>query len=85
MKEGLEAICFSEASVNFHRTTWCYIPEDKTVPVAIFNIVPIFVLRWETQTFFLILVREAVGTAATPGLLCQPRVIMKMIVEKQME
>jgi hypothetical protein len=28
---------------------------------------------------------EAIGTAATPGLLCQPRVIVKMIVEKQME
>jgi hypothetical protein len=28
---------------------------------------------------------EAIGTAATPGLLCQPRVIGKMIVEKQME
>jgi hypothetical protein len=28
---------------------------------------------------------EAIGTAATPGLLCQPRVIEKMIVEKQME
>jgi hypothetical protein len=27
----------------------------------------------------------AIGTAATPGLLCQPRVIVKMIVEKQME
>jgi hypothetical protein len=35
--------------------------------------------------FFIILVREAIGTAATPGLLCQPRVIVKMIVEKQME
>jgi hypothetical protein len=31
------------------------------------------------------LVCEAIGTAATPGLLCQPRVIMKIIVEKQME
>jgi hypothetical protein len=31
------------------------------------------------------LVCEAIGTAATPGLLCQPRVIMKMIVEGQME
>jgi hypothetical protein len=31
------------------------------------------------------LVCETIGTAATPGLLCQPRVIMKMIVEKQME
>jgi hypothetical protein len=28
---------------------------------------------------------EAIGTAATPGLLCQPRVIVKMIVEKQNE
>jgi hypothetical protein len=28
---------------------------------------------------------EAIGTAATPGLLCQPRVIVKMIVKKQME
>jgi hypothetical protein len=35
--------------------------------------------------FFLILDCEAIGTAATPGLLCQPRVIMKMIVEKQVE
>jgi hypothetical protein len=31
------------------------------------------------------LVCEAIGTAATPGLLYQPRVIVKMIVEKQME
>jgi hypothetical protein len=28
---------------------------------------------------------EATGTATTPGLLCQPRVIVKMIAEKQME
>jgi hypothetical protein len=35
--------------------------------------------------FILYLVCEAIGTAATPGLLCQPRVIVKMIVEKQME
>jgi hypothetical protein len=35
--------------------------------------------------FFLIQVCEAIGTAATPGLLCPPRVIVKMIVEKQME
>jgi hypothetical protein len=28
---------------------------------------------------------EAIGTAATPGLLCQPRVRVKVIVEKQME
>jgi hypothetical protein len=29
---------------------------------------------------FLYLVYEAIGTAATPGLSCQPRVIVKMIV-----
>jgi hypothetical protein len=32
--------------------------------------------------FSFILDCEAIGTAATRGLLCQPRVIMKMIVEK---
>jgi hypothetical protein len=35
--------------------------------------------------FFFILVCEAISTEATPGLLCQPRVIVQMIVEKQME
>jgi hypothetical protein len=35
--------------------------------------------------FFYYLVCEAIGTAATSGLLCQPRVILKMIMEKQME
>jgi hypothetical protein len=35
--------------------------------------------------FYYYLVCEAIGTAATPGLLCQSRVIMKMIMEKQME
>jgi hypothetical protein len=34
---------------------------------------------------FFYLVCEAIGTAATPDLLCQPRLIVKMIVEKQME
>jgi hypothetical protein len=34
---------------------------------------------------FFYLVYEAIGTAATPGLLCQPRVIVKIIVEKKME
>jgi hypothetical protein len=34
---------------------------------------------------FIYLVCETIGTAATPGLLCQPRMIVKMIVEKQME
>jgi Na+/melibiose symporter-like transporter len=35
--------------------------------------------------FVYILDCEAIDTAATPGLLCQPQVIVKMIVEKQME
>jgi hypothetical protein len=35
--------------------------------------------------FIFFFVCEAIGTAAIPGLLCQPRVIVKMIVEKQME
>jgi hypothetical protein len=33
--------------------------------------------------FFYYLVCESIGTAATPGLLCQPRVIVKMIVENR--
>jgi hypothetical protein len=37
------------------------------------------------QSIFFYLVCEAIGTAATPGLLCQTRVIVKMIVEKEME
>jgi hypothetical protein len=42
--------------------------------------------RWEAgDYYYYYLVCEAVVTAATPGLLCQPRMIVKMIVEKQME
>jgi hypothetical protein len=41
-------------------------------------------LYYNLYHFFFILVCEAIGTAATPGLLCQPRLIVKMIVEKQM-
>jgi hypothetical protein len=37
------------------------------------------------STVFFYLVCEAIGTGATPGLLCQPRVIVKMIVEKLVE
>jgi hypothetical protein len=36
-------------------------------------------------SLFFYFICDAFGTAATPGLLCQPRVIVKMIVEKQME
>jgi hypothetical protein len=42
-------------------------------------------MRLNGKDVFFYLDCEAIGTAATPGLLCQPRVIMKMIVEKQME
>jgi hypothetical protein len=38
-----------------------------------------------TEVIYFYLVCEPIGTAATPGLLCQPRVIVKKIVEKQME
>jgi hypothetical protein len=44
------------------------------------------VIAWVcSKEGFFYLVCEAIGTAATPGILCQPRVIVKMIVEKQME
>jgi hypothetical protein len=45
-----------------------------------------FSLSTEQSFFFLQIPDcEAIGIAATPGLLCQPRVIVKMIMEKQME
>jgi hypothetical protein len=40
---------------------------------------------YETGHVLFFFICEAIGTAATPGLLYQPRVIVKMIVEKQME
>jgi hypothetical protein len=46
---------------------------------------PVFNEMAKGEVFFLILVCEAIATAATPDLLCQPRAIVKMIVEKQME
>jgi hypothetical protein len=45
----------------------------------------IFTSLLKVRAIFFYLVCEAIGTAATPALLCQPRVIDKMIVEKQME
>jgi hypothetical protein len=41
--------------------------------------------RFLLLSFFFFLDYETIGTAATPGLLCQPRVIMKMIVESMVE
>jgi hypothetical protein len=37
------------------------------------------------EPLFFYFVCESIGTAAAPGLLCQPRVTVKMIVEKKME
>jgi hypothetical protein len=31
----IEAICSSETSVDVQQTTWCYIPEDRTLEIAI--------------------------------------------------
>jgi hypothetical protein len=41
----------------------------------------------KTHSFFFVcfFFCDAIGTAATPGLFCQPQVIVKMTVEKQME
>jgi hypothetical protein len=47
------------------------------VPIRLHGVVPTF--------FFFFLVCEAIGIAATPGLLCQPQAIVKIFVEKQME
>jgi hypothetical protein len=41
--------------------------------------------RLLARFFFFNLICEAIGTAATPGLLCQPRVTVTMTAEKQME
>jgi hypothetical protein len=38
-----------------------------------------------SASLFFYLDYETIGTAATPGLLCQPRVIMKTIVESMIE
>jgi hypothetical protein len=45
----------------------------------------LFLLILLCGLFLFYLVCEAIGTAATPGLLCWPQVIVKMILEKQME
>jgi hypothetical protein len=42
-------------------------------------------IKFKEPRHFFYLICEAIGTAANPGLLCQPRVIVQMIVEKQME
>jgi hypothetical protein len=59
----------------------------KILPCALYKS-PLSVEALESMSYLFLyyyLICEAIGTAATPGLLCQPRVIVKMIVEKQME
>jgi hypothetical protein len=79
----------------------CSLPNDlnldqsKISPLAIKKILKIssccrsnglvVVMEIVFSFFFIYLVREAIGTAATRDLLWQPRVTVKMIVEKQME
>jgi hypothetical protein len=68
--QGCVATYFSYTPFDFLRTIWRYVSGDGTIHSH----------RCE-KIFFC----EAIGTAATPGLLCQPRVIVKMIVEKQIK
>jgi hypothetical protein len=46
--------------------------------------IPVFIDPYNhlNKKFFFYLVYGAIGTADTPGLLCQPQVIVKMIVQK---
>jgi hypothetical protein len=45
----------------------------------------IYTLHTVYYYYYYYLVCEAIATVATPGLLCQPQVMVKMIVKKQME
>jgi hypothetical protein len=59
------------------------LPQNRTA-VSDFQFGTLLVVFFKVNCFFY-LVCETIGTAATPGLFCQPRVIVKMIVEKQMK
>jgi hypothetical protein len=62
-----------------------YISSNSVINAIIANTNTPIILKFGISIFFY-LVCEAIGTAPTPGLLCLPRVIVKMmIVEKQME
>jgi hypothetical protein len=47
----MEAICFSETSVDFQRTTWHYIPEDSTLDQRI-------ICFYGTQTFITMIAKS---------------------------
>jgi hypothetical protein len=64
-------------SYHFQTGSFHYYKKEKFFAKYLDHIVWLLV-------FFIWFVR-LFGTAATPGLLCQPRVIVKVIVEKQME
>jgi hypothetical protein len=71
---------FSETSADIYRTT-----RRNIQNIDLFIVTAVRTQNPERYRFFFYLVCEAIGTAATPGLLCRPRVIVKMIVEKKME
>jgi hypothetical protein len=84
------------AVIRFCILTGRFIPVNEKEYIRLTNSEPtlwinhwrksLFLWRHTTPIFFYhYLACEAIGTAATSGLLCQPRVIVKMIVEKQME
>jgi hypothetical protein len=79
MHEKSQYLCDSLFSVLWNRTCniskVCLYKETAQDPNVTYS----------TLRKYFFLVCEATGTEATPGLLCQPRVIVKMIVEKQME
>jgi hypothetical protein len=62
--------------------------EDIAMILLLSEVIFLFLLNIHLSIFFYYyyyLVCETIGTATTLGLLCQPRVIMKMVMEKQME
>jgi hypothetical protein len=63
----------------------CHIVLTTVTASNLMLLASFFLYNYFFYYYYYYLVCEAIGTAATPGLLCQPRVIMKMIVEKQME
>jgi hypothetical protein len=63
----------------YHIQKLCALQSVRTVHSCVLHYSKKYIL------IFLFYFYEAIGTAATPGLLCQPRVIVKMILEKQIE
>jgi hypothetical protein len=81
----LWALRFSPVNCHFIKTPFSSIVHDwYNKPIWGYSTKGLGPVSQDKWPFFY-LVCEAIGTVATPGLLCQPRVIVKMIVEKQME